>query len=71
VRRGLAGLADAWDMASTRPADLLGIANAEGLTAGAPASLVCFGWDGEQITVQQVYVNGRLMDIGQSTIDDR
>lgn len=37
---GLADFADAWDLASVRPAAYLGLPQAKGITVGAPANLV-------------------------------
>lgn len=45
VKRGLATLQEAWDMASIRPAKLLGLPQAAGIAVGAPADLVLFRLD--------------------------
>jgi N-acetylglucosamine-6-phosphate deacetylase len=58
---GLAGLAEAWDMASIRPAGFMGLPAAAGLTAGAPADLVLFRREGNQIRVEQTYKAGELV----------
>lgn len=56
VRSGLASLADAWSMASERPARLLGMD--PGLRPGGAADLVLFDWDGTAIRPRSVYVRG-------------
>ncbi len=56
---GLAGLGEAWAMASTRPASLLDHPATAGLAPGAPADLVVFGWNGREIAIQQVVKAGR------------
>lgn len=58
---GLAGLGDAWAMASTRPASFLGHPAASRLTAGAPADFVVFGWDGREIAIERVFRAGRMV----------
>jgi len=59
VETGLAGLADAWDCASAHPAELLGLQQAAGLEAGAPADLVSFNMNGRKLSVLQCWKNGR------------
>jgi N-acetylglucosamine-6-phosphate deacetylase len=59
VRSGLALLADAWRRASTKPADFLGLPQGAGLSLGGPADIVCFGWNGERISIERVIKNGR------------
>jgi N-acetylglucosamine-6-phosphate deacetylase len=59
VRAGLASLADAWKRASVGPAAFLDLPQRAGLTIGAPADIVCFGWSGERIAVERVIKNGR------------
>jgi N-acetylglucosamine-6-phosphate deacetylase len=56
--RGLAALPDAWDMASVRPAKLMGLPQAAGLAAGAPADLVLLRQDGGSVRVDQTYKAG-------------
>jgi N-acetylglucosamine-6-phosphate deacetylase len=51
LRCGLAELPEAWDMASIRPATLMGLQVAAGIAAGAPADLVLFR-KGEDSSVQ-------------------
>lgn len=58
VRNGLATLAEAWAMASVRPARFLGLPIAAGLTAGAPADVAVFAWDGTRVTLLRVYKGG-------------
>ncbi len=62
VRRGLATLAEAWEMASTRPATFMGLKSAAGLTVGAPADMVVFRRDaGGAIHIQRTYVGGECV----------
>ncbi|GGF92090.1 N-acetylglucosamine-6-phosphate deacetylase [Paenibacillus albidus] len=56
---GLASLAEAWDCASAHPAALLGLEQAAGLAAGAPADLVSFRHDGVTLTLMECWKNGR------------
>jgi N-acetylglucosamine-6-phosphate deacetylase len=61
VRTGLADLAEAWEMCSTRPARLLRLPQAAGVQVGAPADLVLFDWDGIAVGHRAVYREGRLV----------
>lgn len=64
ARRGLADLGTAWDMASIRPAALMGWEAAAGLTAGAPADLVLFRRStsaGGSLTIERTYKGGKLV----------
>ncbi|XID90533.1 N-acetylglucosamine-6-phosphate deacetylase [Paenibacillaceae bacterium WGS1546] len=56
---GLCSPAEAWDMASVRPAGHLGLAAAAGLAVGAPADLVVYR--GTEIQVEAVYKGGRAV----------
>ena len=58
---GLCGFADAWERASTRPAELLGLPQAGGLAAGAPADLAVFRRDGERVIVLRTLKGGRTV----------
>ncbi|WP_235886101.1 N-acetylglucosamine-6-phosphate deacetylase [Paenibacillus cymbidii] len=59
VRAGLNEPADAWDLASLRPAAAFKLPAAAGLAAGAPADLVLLEWpDGEPPTIASVYKSG-------------
>lgn len=49
--QGLAALAEAWDCASAHPAALLGLSQAAGLQAGAPADLVWFERSGAGLRI--------------------
>ncbi|MNQ77726.1 N-acetylglucosamine-6-phosphate deacetylase [compost metagenome] len=60
-RRGIADFPAAWEMASTRPASLMGLSVAQGLTAGAPADLVLFDKVGSDIQLRQTYKSGKLV----------
>ena len=59
--RGLTTLAEAWEMASVRPARLMGLPQAAGLAVGAPADLVLFRRDGERFGVERTYKGGELV----------
>ena len=65
VRSGLVRLAEAWAMASARPARMLGLPAGASLEAGAPADLVQFDWDGRSIVPLAVYRAGRLVSGGE------
>jgi N-acetylglucosamine-6-phosphate deacetylase len=58
ARSGLRPLEDAWDMASLRPAALIGLPAASGLAHGAPADLVVYRWEAGKIRVVQTYKAG-------------
>jgi N-acetylglucosamine-6-phosphate deacetylase len=61
VSSGLAGLAEAWQMASVRPAGFMGLPVAAGLDVGAPADLVLLRRDGNALRVEQTYKAGELV----------
>lgn len=56
--RGLTAFAEAWDMASIRPAAAMNLPAAVGLQAGAPADLVLFRREGSRIHVEQTFKSG-------------
>jgi N-acetylglucosamine-6-phosphate deacetylase len=56
--RGLAELAEAWDMASTGPAGFMGLPAAAGLSAGAPADIVLFRKERSKLLVEGTYKSG-------------
>ena len=58
VASGLAGLAQAWEMGSVRPAGFMGLATAAGLSMGAPADLVLLRRDGNSLRVEETYKAG-------------
>ncbi|MEK4006856.1 N-acetylglucosamine-6-phosphate deacetylase [Paenibacillus sp. FSL H3-0333] len=60
ARSGLAPLEDAIDCASLHPAQLLGLPQAAGLTADAPADLIGFRKNGGALDIQAVWKNGRI-----------
>ncbi|WP_339256896.1 amidohydrolase family protein [Paenibacillus sp. FSL P2-0136] len=60
ARAGLAPLEEALDCASLHPARLLGLPQAAGLTAGAPADLIGFRRNGGALDIQAVWKNGRI-----------
>jgi len=59
--RRLAELADAWNMASVRPAKLMGLPSAAGLSVGAPADIVLFTRDDHALRICRTYKAGRLV----------
>jgi len=63
VRRGLCSLAEAWEMASTRPAAFLNVPVRQGIAAGAPADVVVFDWNEteQDLVIRQVYKHGEPM----------
>ena len=58
IGSGLAGLAQAWDMASVRPAGFMGLSAAAGLAVGAPADIVLLRRQGNALRVEQTYKAG-------------
>ncbi len=61
VNHGLASLADAWDMASIRPASFMQLPCAAGLVPGAPADFVLFHKKDKRIKLEQTYKAGQLV----------
>jgi N-acetylglucosamine-6-phosphate deacetylase len=61
VKNDLCPLPQAWDMASLRPSTYMDLPSRHGLEVGAPADLVIFDWNGDQIRIIQTYKDGRLM----------
>jgi N-acetylglucosamine-6-phosphate deacetylase len=57
----LSSLSEAWEMASVRPASFMNLPEADGLTAGAPADLVVFSRERDEIRVLQTYKRGCLV----------
>ena len=57
--RGLAALADAWDMASTRAASAIGHPAARGLRPGAPADVLVVERRGDRLSVAETWKAGR------------
>ncbi|WP_331280162.1 6-phosphogluconolactonase [Alicyclobacillus macrosporangiidus] len=60
VAKGLCSLADAWVMASVRPADYLGLPVARDIAPGEPADLVLFTFDG-QVHVERTVKAGVIV----------
>lgn len=58
TRSGLCALAEAWEMASERPAAFLGLPQGAGLTVGAPADFVVFREEADGLRVVQTYKRG-------------
>lgn len=61
INRGLAGLPEAWDMASVRPAEFMGLPAAAGLTEGAPADLVLYRRESGRVVIESTYKSGELV----------
>lgn len=59
VRRGLCSLGEAWEMASTRPAQALGLPARLGLWKGAPADLVLLEEREGRLEVRETWKAGR------------
>ena len=60
----LSSLTEAWEMASVRPASFMNLPEADGSTAGAPADLVVFSRERDEIRVLQTYKRGCLVHDG-------
>lgn len=61
VRQGLAKLADAWEMSSVRPAQLMKLPSSIGLATGSPADLILFYVEGDRIRLERTYKHGILV----------
>lgn len=61
VNHQLATLDSAWRMASTSPAAIVDLAAAAGLGVGAPADLVLFEWDGDEVNVLTTIKGGNVV----------
>lgn len=62
VKSGLSSLADAWDMASIRPGELMGLPSARGLERGAPADFVLFEpREDRSLSILSTYKSGKLV----------
>jgi len=61
VRRDLASVAEAWAMASTRPAKSIKLKQAAGLAVGAPADLVLFRIGEGGVIVEKTIKAGRVV----------
>ncbi|QNK55792.1 N-acetylglucosamine-6-phosphate deacetylase [Paenibacillus sp. PAMC21692] len=70
TNRGLAELAEAWDMASVRPAGFMKLSAAAGLAAGAPADFVLYRRDDERIRLEQTYKSGELVFHGSEKLQE-
>lgn len=70
VRSGLCELAEAWDMASTRPARLIGLPVGQGIAVGAPADLVAYRTTGDRIQVVNTYKAGANVYRGEPAAAD-
>jgi N-acetylglucosamine-6-phosphate deacetylase len=58
---GVCTFADAWDMASTRPAAYLGEDTAAGLQPGLPANIVAFRRTAAGVRIERVWARGRVV----------
>lgn len=67
TRSGLASLADAWDMASVRPATAMSLQASAGLQPGAPADLAIFRQHDGRIEIVKTYKQGRLVYDGAAS----
>jgi N-acetylglucosamine-6-phosphate deacetylase len=62
VKKGLSSLADAWDMASIRPSELMGLPTAKGLQQYAPADIVLFEFkDDRSLHILSTFKEGKLV----------
>jgi N-acetylglucosamine-6-phosphate deacetylase len=61
TRTGLATLAQAWDMASVRPAGFMRLPQGAGLACGAPADLVLFRREQDRIRLLRIYKSAELV----------
>lgn len=61
VSNGVAGLAEAWDMCSVRPAALAGLPVSAGVSVGAPADITLLELDSAGTHARRVYKNGNLV----------
>jgi N-acetylglucosamine-6-phosphate deacetylase len=68
VCAGLAGLGEAWEMASTRPAARMNLAAGRGLKASAPADFVLFARVKDRIEILETWKGGRKV-FAQPTAD--
>lgn len=62
---GLAPMDKAIECASIHPARLLGLEQAAGLAAGAPADLICFRLNGGNMDILECWKNGRSRGAGK------
>ncbi|WP_282940823.1 amidohydrolase family protein [Paenibacillus sp. RC67] len=56
---GLCSFAEAWELASLRPSECMGLPTAEGLAVGAPGDLVLFGRSDDGIRIERTYKSGK------------
>ncbi|THF73412.1 N-acetylglucosamine-6-phosphate deacetylase [Cohnella fermenti] len=61
LKRRLVSVGEAWELASSRPASLLGLEDAGRIRVGARADLVVFDAGDDGLTIRQVYREGRLL----------
>jgi N-acetylglucosamine-6-phosphate deacetylase len=59
ARMGIAGLPEAYEMASLRPSRFMGLPSAAGIAPGAPADLILFDWDENRIHIRATYRSGK------------
>ncbi|MBS4219153.1 N-acetylglucosamine-6-phosphate deacetylase [Bacillus sp. FJAT-49711] len=60
-KSGITTLHEAWEMASTRPSHFMKLPTDRGLNRKAPADLVIFSWDENQVNIVQTYKAGKLV----------
>lgn len=71
TERGIASLADAWDMASVRPAGFMRLPAAAGLSAGAPADIALFRQDGGKLRIERTCKAGKIVYRDEAGADER
>jgi len=59
--RGIASLADAWDMASVRPAGFMNLPAAAGLSVGAPADIALFRREDGKLRIERTCKAGEIV----------
>lgn len=61
ARNHIVTLAEAWVLASLRPANIIDLPVQRGLAVGAPADVVAFAWDGWTVDILQTVKHGRVV----------
>ncbi|CAI6080207.1 N-acetylglucosamine-6-phosphate deacetylase [Cohnella sp. JJ-181] len=69
--RGIASLADAWDMASVRPAGFMRLPAAAGLSVGAPADIVLFRRDDGKLRIDSTCKAGEIVFGDDGVVGER
>jgi len=63
TRNGLATMAQAWEMASIRPSNYMGLSTGAGMEAGALADVVLFEWENGGIRILRTYKHGKELPL--------